>query len=287
MKAVLLGLFDGVHSGHRFALEALKSSGADIKTVYTFSSAQLDTKGKRKLILTDNEKRSMLLQNGADEVVFADFETIRNYSPSEFVDIVLISEHKADIIICGENFRFGKNAEGSASMLRQLLEERGAVLKTVPILSKDGEAVSTTRIRGLIESGSIKAANSLLGYQYFISGQVIHGDARGRKMGIRTINISFDEAKLLPTDGVYSSDVLIGGKRYMGVTNIGFKPTVTDTAERGIETHILDFDGDVYNNTVCILFNDFYRKEMKFASQAELIEVIKRDIERRKGEGLE
>lgn len=286
MKAVLLGLFDGVHAGHRSALEALKLSGADIKTVYTFSSSQLDTKGKRRLILTDAEKQSMLLEYGADEVVFADFSAVRDYSPKDFVLKILIDELKADIVVCGENFRYGKNAAGDAKVLESLLRENGMELITVPILDRGGEAVSTTRIRGLIEAGDIKSANELLGYKYFITGKVVHGDARGRKMGIRTINISFDETKLLPVDGVYSSDVLIYGKKHMGVTNIGFKPTVKDTGERSIETYILDFDEDVYNNTVSILFNGFYRPERKFSSQSELVEVIKGNIERRREEGL-
>lgn len=286
MKAVLLGLFDGVHTGHRLALEALKRSGAETKTVYTFSSVQLDTKGARKLILTDDEKRSMLLAAGADEVVFADFAGIREYSPEEFVLRVLKDELRADTIICGENFRFGKNAAGDAALLKELLGRENIQSVIVPILNIGGEPVSTTRIRALIEAGRIKEANSLLGYGYFISGRVIHGDARGRRMGIRTINISFDEAKLTPFDGVYSSDVVIGGKKYMGVTDIGFKPTVKDTAERGIETHILDFDGDVYNNTVSISFNDYYRKEIRFSSRSELIDAINQDIKRRKEEGL-
>lgn len=286
MKAVLLGLFDGVHCGHKSVLDALKRSGADIKTVYTFSSSQLDTKGKRRLILSDDEKREMLLKNGADEVVFADFESIREYSPEEFALKILISQLKADCVICGENFRFGKNASGNADLLKKLLKANGIETEIVPLLNLDGSAVSTTRIRGLIEAGDITTANRLLGYSYFITGRVVHGDARGRRMGIRTINISFDENKLLPADGVYSSDVIIDGKIYMGVTDIGFKPTVKDTGKRGIETHILDFDGDVYNNTVSIFFNDFYRKEIKFASESELIEVIRGDIGRRLEEGL-
>ena len=138
-----------------------------------------------------------------------------------------------------------------------------------------------------MEQGDIKAANRLLGYKYFLKGTVLHGDARGRKMGIRTINTSFDGQKILPPGGVYSSDVIIGGKRYMGVTNVGVRPTFYESGEIGIETHIIDFDGDVYSNTVSILFNKFYREEKKFSDAAALIETIKGDIERRKEESNE
>lgn len=286
-RAVLLGLFDGVHSGHAAACQALLQSGAGRKTVYTFRSAELKTKGERKLILTDSEKKQRLLSLGADEVIFTPFAEVKDYSPKEFVQKVIKDELGADKVICGENFRFGKNAAGDCDILKELLLHEGIALETVPTVLADGEIVSTTRIRGLLEQGDIKAANKLLGYKYFLAGTVLHGDARGRKMGIRTINTSFDGQKILPPGGVYSSDVIIDGKRYMGVTNIGVRPTFYEFAEIGIETHIIDFDGDVYSNTVSILFNEFYRQEKKFSDAAALIETIRGDIERRKEESNE
>ncbi len=287
LRAVLLGLFDGVHSGHAAACKALFESSSPRKTVYTFRSAELKTKGERRLILTDSEKKQRLLSLGADEVIFAPFAEVCDYSPAEFVQKVIINELAADKVICGENFRFGKDALGDCAILRGLLAREGIELETVPTVLADGEAVSTTRIRGLLEQGDIISANRLLGYKYFLSGTVIHGDARGRKMGIRTINTSFDGQKILPPGGVYSTDVVIGGKKYMGVTNVGVRPTFYQSGEIGIETHIIDFDGDVYSNTVSILFNEFYREERKFSDAAALIETIKGDIERRKEESNE
>ncbi len=286
-RAVLLGLFDGVHLGHAAACKALSQSGAGRKTVYTFRSAELKTKGERRLILNDREKEQRLLSLGANEVIFAPFAEVRDYSPSEFVQKVIINELGADKVICGENFRFGKNALGDCDILRGLLQREGIAFEVVPTVMADGEVVSTTRIRGLLEQGDIRAANRLLGYKYFLEGTVLHGDARGRKMGIRTINTSFDGQKILPPGGVYSSDVIIGGKRYMGVTNVGVRPTFYQSGEIGIETHIIDFDGDVYSNTVSILFNKFYREEKKFSDVAALIDTIKGDIERRKEESNE
>lgn len=285
-KAILLGLFDGVHIGHRSALESLKASPADEKIVYTFSSSGLKTKGERKLILTDDEKSGMLLENGADEVVFADFEKIKDLSGEAFAKGVLFEELEAGEVICGENFRFGKNASCNSDDLKELMGRMGVAVEIVPIVSAGGEPISTTRIRKLIESGDVASANRLLGYNYFISGRVVHGKALGRELGIRTINTAYDSSKILPPNGVYSTDVLISGGRYMGITNVGTKPTVGDGIEKGVETHILGFDGDVYDSTASIIFNDFYRKEKKFDSLAELIDAINHDIERRKEENL-
>lgn len=285
-KAILLGLFDGVHIGHRSALESLKASLADEKIVYTFSSSGLKTKGERKLILTDDEKRRMLIENGADQVVFADFEKIKDISGEEFAKKVLFEELEAGEVICGENFRFGKNASCNSADLKELMGRMGVAVKIVPIVSAGGEPISTTRIRKLIESGDIVSANRILGYNYFISGRVVHGRALGRELGIRTINTAYDGSKIIPPNGVYSTDVLINGRRYMGITNVGTKPTVGDGIEKGVETHILGFDGDVYDSTASIIFNDFYRKEKKFDSLAELIDAINHDIERRKEENL-
>ncbi len=284
LRAVLLGLFDGVHLGHAAACSALSRSGAGRKTVYTFRSGELKTKGERKLILTDSEKKQRLLSLGADEVIFAPFAEVRDFRPEEFVRKVIKDELGANRVICGENFRFGKNAAGGCDILGELLQSEGIELEIVPTVMADGETVSTTRIRKLLEQGDIKSANRLLGYKYFLEGTVLHGDARGRKMGIRTINTSFDGQKLLPPGGVYSSDVIVGGRRYMGVTNVGVRPTFYKSGETGIETHIIDFDGDVYSNTVSILFNEFYRKEKKFSEVAELIAAINGDIQRRKEE---
>lgn len=285
-KAILLGLFDGVHIGHRSALESLKASLADEKIVYTFPSSGLKTKGERKLILTDDEKRRMLIENGADQVVFADFEKIKDISGEAFAKKVLFEELEAGEVICGENFRFGKNASCNSADLKELMGRMGVAVKIVPIVSAGGEPISTTRIRKLIESGDIVSANRILGYNYFISGRVVHGRALGRKLGIRTINTAYDGSKIIPPNGVYSTDVLINGRRYMGITNVGTKPTVGDGIEKGVETHILGFDGDVYDSTASIIFNDFYRKEKKFDSLAELIDAINHDIERRKEENL-
>lgn len=287
-SAILLGLFDSVHIGHRKAVRALcESDDSLLKTVYTFESLAVDTKGKRKLILTDQEKLDMLLSLGADGVVFGDFGKVRELSAEEFVRDMLIKKYRADTLICGENFRFGKGAKADAGDLSRLCEKYGLRCKIVELERlPDGVEVSTTHIRRLLENGDIEPANRLLGYRYFINGNVVHGSAFGRTMGIKTVNLDFNSAKLVPPNGVYSTDVLIDGCCYMGVTNIGVKPTVSDLARIGIETHILGFDKEIYDKTISIIFNRYYRREMKFNSSAELSAAIGKDIRRRKEEAL-
>lgn len=282
--AVLLGLFDGVHLGHRAAIEALCGCGAKERLVYSFTFHGLDTKGKRSPLTTDLEKTELILSLGADRVILEDFDRVRNLTPEEFVKGVLLGELGADTVIAGENFRFGKNASGDSGTLLTLCRELGMRAVILPTVKIDGEPVSSTRIRELISMGRVSEASRLLGYEYFITGRVLHGDAVGRSMGIRTVNLSSDGGKLIPLDGVYSSTTVIGGRSYPSVTNVGFKPTVRQDAARGIETHILDYSGDIYDETVKVIFRRYYRPERKFPSRQELIDAIAADIKRRKEE---
>lgn len=278
--AVLLGLFDSVHLGHIKTLDALKQTGAKRKIVYTFKLAGVDTKGKRVPLISDEQKEELLLKNGADEVVSDDFSDVRHLSPEEFVDDILIHRLGADMILCGENFRFGRYAAGDTNTLEKLCKERGVGLKVIPLERLDGEVISTTRIRALLEKGDIETANRLLSRSYCVSGEIIHGNAFGREMGIRTINLYYEGCL---KDGVYATITNIDGKSYKSVTDIGFKPTVSDSGKRCCETHILDFSCDSYGKTATVEFLEFYRDEQKFDNTHDLIETIKNDINRRKG----
>lgn len=281
--AVLLGLFDSVHRGHIKTVEALTKTGAEHKIVYTFELASLDTKGKRVPLISDEKKRELLLKAGADEVVSVDFHSVKGIEPREFVKQVLIDGLGAQVILCGENFRFGKGAMGDTEMLGALCEEAGASAIIIP-LERDSEGViSTTRIRAHLEAGEIERANDLLGRRYAIEGDIIHGNALGRDMGVRTINTAYDGCL---RNGVYATSVIIDGRKYPSVTNIGTKPTVSNGEKRGAETHILGFDMEVYGNRATVEFIQFYREEQKFPSRDILIETITNDINKRKESAL-
>ncbi|MCD8107729.1 MAG: riboflavin biosynthesis protein RibF [Oscillospiraceae bacterium] len=285
-RAVLLGLFDGVHIGHQAALKALCDSGAEEKIVYTFRSSEVDTKGHRSFVLTDKEKERKLIEYGADKVYFADFARVRDTSPEDFVRNTLKGEFKADIVLCGENFRFGKEASGDARLLESLCESFSIRSEIVGLLSHGGETVSTTRIRSLIEQGKMAEADELLGYKYFFEGKVTHGMSMGREMGIRTVNIPLTPKKVVPRFGVYSSDVTVisSGEKLKGISNVGVKPTVSDSGEIGLETHILGDIGDLYGMDIKVELKSFYRDEKRFSGVEELTATINKDIDKRREE---
>lgn len=285
-RAVLLGLFDGVHIGHQAALKALCDSGAGEKSVYTFRSAEVDTKGHRSFVLTDDEKEQKLLDYGADKVIFASFPDVRNMECEGFVRDILLGELEADIVLCGENFRFGRNAAGDAELLKILCESQGMKAEIVNLIHRGGETVSTTRIRSLIEQGEMQEADELLGYKYFFSGKVTHGMSMGREMGIRTVNIPLTPKKIVPKFGVYSSDVTVTdtSEVFKGISNVGIKPTVSDSGEIGLETHILGNVGDLYGKDIKVELKKFYREEKKFSGIEELTATINKDIDKRREE---
>ena len=285
-RAVLLGVFDGVHLGHRAALDELVLTGADEKCVYTFSTETVTTKGTRKLLSTTAEKNELLLKGGANRVISADFSEVKDMSAEEFFDKVLVNNLKADVIICGENYRFGKGASAGSHDMKAMCEKAGIAFKEVKTLFINGETVSTTRIRGLIENGRTDEAWLLLGRPYSISGEVVHGNRIGTHLGIKTLNMLPDETKALPKSGVYSTRCIIDGELYKSVTDIGTKPTVETDNSMIIETHVFDFDNDVYGKTVRVEFLEYYRSEQKFDTLDELKQTILKDIKRRKESDL-
>lgn len=285
-RAVLLGVFDGVHLGHKAALDELVLTGADEKCVYTFSTETVTTKGTRKLLSTTAEKNELLLKGGANRVISANFSEVKDMTAEEFFDKVLVKNLKADVVICGENYHFGKGASAGSHDMKAMCEKAGIAFKEVKTLFINGEAVSTTRIRGLIENGRTDEAWLLLGRPYSISGEVVHGNRIGTHLGIKTLNMLPDETKALPKSGVYSTRCIIDGKLYKSVTDIGTKPTVETDNSMIIETHVFDFDDDVYGKTVRVEFLEYYRSEQKFDTLDELKQTILKDIKRRKESDL-
>ena len=285
-KAVLLGVFDGVHLGHKAALDELVLTGADERTVYTFNTESVITKGERRFLSTAAEKESLLLEGGATEVISADFLEVKDMTAQEFFDRVLVEKLKADVIICGENYRFGKGAAGTSDDMAAMCKTAGIAFKSVKTLVLNGEAVSTTRIRSLIESGRTDEAAALLGRCYSLSGEVVHGNHIGTSLGIKTLNMKPNGKKVLPKSGVYSTNCIINGRLYKSITDIGTKPTVEDDGKTIIETHVFDFDKEVYGEAVRVEFLEFFRSEQKFDTLGELKQTILKDIERRKESDL-
>ena len=207
------------------------------------------------------------------------FQRIRNFSPERFVNEILMDELHVQAVVCGYNYRFGKNACGDAQTMRELCEKYSLQCTVVGEVDCENSAVSSTAIRKALENGEITRANHMLGREWGFCAKVIHGDARGRQWGFPTINQKIPEGLVVPKFGVYASKVQVDGKEYLGVTNIGKRPTV-GTDEIVSETNILDFDGDIYDKTVRLKLTDFIRPEKKFESFNELAAQVKSDIQK-------
>ena len=191
---------------------------------------------------------------------------------------MIVSRLNVKCIVVGDDFRFGHNRAGDHELLLKLAPKYGYELIVVDKLKDNGRDISSTYIREEVARGNIKKANSLLGYPYFIMGRVVHGKQLGRTLGIPTINILPEAEKILPPFGVYASKVNVSDKWYLGITNIGRKPTIEGENPVGVETYIIDFSQDVYDHVVTVELYDFLRPEKKFDSIEELKEQISGDI---------
>ena len=282
-SVVTLGKFDGLHRGHELLIrEILRLSKVQeyASVVFTF-----DIPPKAKIndlsykVLTTNEEKQHIFENtGVDYLIECPFtKEVMCMEPKEFISWIS-SRLNMKYVVVGDDFRFGHNRQGDYQTLMAYEEEFGYQTIVVSKIQDNGRDISSTYIREEISSGNIHKANNLLGYEYLIKSQVIHGNRIGRTIGIPTINMQFPEDKLLPPNGVYVTRVTIDDKSYMGVTNIGSKPTVSESGQIGVETHILDFNEDVYNKFIAVSFLDFIRSEKKFHSLEELQSQMQQDI---------
>lgn len=282
--AVALGLFDGVHLAHRQVIGemvAMAKARHLIPTVLTFSLHHSVPRKKagQKLLMSEELKLEEFASLGVEQVVMPDFDDIRDVEAEDFVIRMLLEQMNAKALVCGYDFRFGKNAAGDVTMLQEYGRRFRVEIKVIPPYDKDGAAVSSTRIRQLLLDGDIREANVLLGKPFSIRTVVERGNHLGNKMGYPTINQPFEEGCLVPLYGVYATVVQVGGARYKGVTNVGVKPTVAKEGQQPLaETFILKFDKQIYNQPVTLSFVRFVRKERKFPNLDELYEEIRRNV---------
>lgn len=282
--AVALGLFDGVHRGHRTVIEqAVKRKNDHIKAaVFSFKTDSITSKGydgKVEMLLTDNDKNKLFEKLGSDIVFSPDFSHFKDMSAEDFVRTVLKDKLNACFAVCGEDFRFGRGAQGNAEVLKSLCDKYGIEVCVVKQLKVNGGVVSSTKIRRLIHEGQISKANEMLGYTYGYDLPVVHGFELGRTWNFPTINQEIPQGLVLPRFGVYCSKIYIDGKKYFGVTNIGVKPTVKKDIAPLAETFIFDFQGDLYGDMIRIELCEFVRTERKFDSFGKLKAEIARNIE--------
>jgi riboflavin kinase/FMN adenylyltransferase len=280
--AVALGLFDGVHLGHRAVLGTAseqKKNGL-IPCAFTFPPESAANKGAAGYIYSENEKNFILEHDCGIKRVFSPcFADICGMDGETFAKDILCGEMNAAFVCCGNDFRFGKAASCGIDELRRFGEKLGFTVKTVEDVFCDEERVSSTLIRELLAAGELEKANKLLGQPYIIMKNVSRGAQLGRTIGFPTANQIFDEGQLVPRFGVYASKTFANGKWYPSITDIGMKPTVNYGGSPLAETYIHGFTGDLYGSPVQVVLCAFIRPEMKFGSVEELKKQISADTE--------
>lgn len=282
--AVSLGIFDGVHIGHRAVLNSAEKSG--LKTaVFTFLSETVTTKGNKGVIYTDNRKLEILKRLGVEYVLSPAFSDFKDMSAEDFIKKILVGSFNAAEVFCGEDFRFGKGAEAGVSELSKLCLKYGIKLNVTPPVMYKGQAVSSTRIKSALVNGDILSANEMLYEKFGYFEKIIHGNKIGRTLNFPTINQVIPEKTVLPKFGVYLTEIEISGVMYKGVSNVGVKPTVGNK-EPLIETHILNYSGNLYGESLNVKLVKFLREEKKFASLDELKRQVDFDIQNARREVL-
>jgi riboflavin kinase/FMN adenylyltransferase len=267
-RRVAVGTFDGAHVGHREVIR-----GCD--TVLTFDPHPLSVvrpEAAPKLITPFSVKRDIIAGLGVDELVVIPFDdAFRAKSADQFIEEVLIGQLGAVEVSVGENFNFGKGAEGDIAMLRGRSE---FTTRVAPLIEVDGEAVSSTQIRALVAAGDVEGAARMLGGPFIVEGEVVHGDKRGRTLGVPTANIVPDEHFVHPGHGVYAA--WAGG--HAAAVNVGVRPQFQTGRGLLVEAYLIGFDGDLYGQTLRIAFAKRLRGERRFESVDALVEQMKRDI---------
>lgn len=282
---VALGNFDGIHLGHRKIVDNCVQKAREeglVSLVWSFRRhPEHILKGNFSSgnIISLSDKEAILKEAGIDHLFLEDFERVRNLTPEEFCEKILIRQLSARFVFCGFNFRFGKNGAGDAAFLKEYLASKGIEVFAEEPVCMGGASVSSTRIRALLAEGEMEEVQILLGRPYSIRFPVLHGKRLGRTLGFPTLNQAFPEEYVTPKKGVYAVRVIFDGKNYFGVCNVGSRPTVDDDDQVIAETHLLDFSGDLYGKEVRVEFHRFLRAETKFSSLEELKLQIGKDRE--------
>lgn len=284
-----LGNFDGCHRGHLKIIERVCQRAADVgrtSTLLTFDPHPTRIVRPDKapsLLMTKAQKLAFVADAGLSGAAVVRFTPeVSRWSPEEFVTAVLFEWLHVSEVWVGANFLFGHDRSGNFSELKSLGGRFGfRVDKIEPVRYKEF-VVSSTRIRRLIAEGNVDEAGVLLGHHYMIEGEVVAGSGRGRPQGYPTANLR-TENETIPTNGVYVTTTTVDGAMHASVTNIGVRPTFEEQGERVIETHLLDFDGDLYGMHVQLAFVQHLRPEMTFSGPDALREQIAADCEAARG----
>lgn len=281
-RVIALGFFDGVHLGHGALLRRVSQAAAQrwaVPAAVTFDThpTNLILKAPMPLLTSPSDRADLMRRYyGIQEVIVAHFDRRMMEMPwREFVTDYLVGEHAAVHLVAGHDFHFGYRGEGTPERLQQLCREMGLGCDIIPKVERDHITVSSTYIRTLIAQGEIELANEFLGHPHTLTDTVSHGKKLGTTLGFPTVNLRFQPGVLVPAHGVYATKVQFeNGDSHLAVTNIGVRPTVDDGNKVTVEGFILDFNGDLYGQSVRMEFHKRLRGERKFPS----LEALKAEV---------
>ncbi|RZP07258.1 MAG: bifunctional riboflavin kinase/FAD synthetase [Flavobacteriales bacterium] len=276
-----IGTFDGVHLGHQKVLERLTNSAKEnnlestVLTFFPHPRTILNPNKPLKLINSVKERTELLNRSKVDNLIIHPFD--KNFSeldPEKYVFEILVKKLKAKIILIGYDHKFGKNRTADITDLKIYGKKYGFKVIEIKAEEISNIAISSTKIRKAISEGNISTAKKYLGYDFSLSGKIVHGKSIGRTLGFPTANIEVkEEYKLLPKNGVYLIQSVINHNKYFGMMNIGIKPTIKESSKT-IEVNFFDFEGDLYHKNIEVNIKKFIRDEIKFDS----LELLKSQI---------
>ena len=285
-RVVALGFFDGVHLGHAALLNLTVQRAKELDAIPSAISFDVHpetlTHGRSVPLICSNEGRESLMSRlyGIDDVILIHFNYDTMNMPWEQFLSSLVEGFGVVHFVVGYDFRFGQKGRGNVEKIGLYCRSNGLTYDVVPAVSVGGLRVSSTEIRGLLQTGRMELANEMLGHPYELTDVVRHGYKLGTKMGTPTVNMRIDRDMLVPRHGVYATKVYLeDGRVFPGVTNIGVRPTVSGSDSVTVETFILDFSGNLYESNIRVEFFHFIRPERKFESVEALQQQILKDAE--------
>jgi riboflavin kinase/FMN adenylyltransferase len=278
--AITIGVFDGVHLGHLSLLrkvnEVAEKYGA-VSTAITFDPIPDEYFHREKgiLLTLPEEKKKLLMESGINYTVFLEFnEKVANLDKNLFLE--KIGKLNPVAVVVGEDFRFGRNAEGTPEDIKNYFKSSVEVI-VMPLLAKDGEPIKSSRIRRLISSGDVRSARNLLGRYYTVSGEVVPGKSLGKALGYPTANIEINSRKLIPSSGVYAGISVVDGRD--SYPSAVFVPENQKNGKPTVEAHLLNFSGDLYGSRITVNFVERVSDVVKMAKLEDLQKKISQDIE--------
>lgn len=281
--AVAIGKFDGVHIGHRRLLEEIREKKKDglCACVFTFDPAPAVLFGRSdgKELTTKEEKHVLFERAGVDILIeFPMTPETAAIMPDVFAAEILAERMQTRFLAAGSDLSFGAGGAGNAQLLQRLAPELGFQVKTIAKICLDGREVSSTYVRSCVEKGDMRLAEKLLGMPYPVLGTVVKGNQLGRNLGFPTVNLLPRENKLLPPNGVYFSQIRHRGRLYRAISNVGYKPTVTEERVMGLESYLYDFQEDIYGESIEVYLLEYSRPERRFESVEALRGQLEKDI---------